>query len=727
MPEIVCDSVSVDVYSTRTSTSKPWGTGTKTLSIPYELPPNAYATEWRMHVKSTVAGNPCRVQGQPIAKGENDVAADVPEEQKLNNGAQILCEFKSALPTTSTNTSSHTTLTVKLTVVYAFASADVEPPQEANLQAGSSAGDPVTLAWYGAASGTGNSIVGYEIQRSLNGDAWQPLTSITTELTSGSILVYPPDEIGDVYGYRIRTLAELGEDYNSAWYTVPDTLTRTSEGEQMEDVRLPRLYDRDLNELRRLHPSRVSLTLNLRPLSTAEMELPAEEAPDVRQLVELFSFRGSVGFYQVTAVETDIDTNVCTVTMEHAISTLADAVVLKLKGDETGAAMGRLGDVCTQLLEHQTAVTGDGVPYWQFGRDETPEGLVVIYTFANDNLLASLTTLSDQIGSDYYWSFDFRTRPWTINLVRTPAEVCECRLSRNLSTARITTDASAMCTRLYPYGYGEDDDRISLADPEPEDEEAAALADDEEAEGKPEYMDADTIDRYGVIVRTWQNDEIFDVSTLRRVAEAYIDMHREPAVTVELTAIDLSRITGERIDAFGLGFMCRLPLPDYGSTVDERIMSMKWDDLLGDPFRVGLTLANKAQEASDELADLIKRTSAANLVGGKVKTSKFVGKSSGTGGTYEVTYFDIEKTPALLEVSSTYTMQPNAYHHWWVDGVDQGLSPRGQKQLDLMPLLKKDTFGSVVGRHSMTIAINPSVKGTVFVNNVITVKAVVKE
>ena len=75
-------------------------------------------------------------------------------------------------------------------------------------------------------------------------------------------------------------------------------------------IPLPRHLDRNLTELGRLHPSRVSMELQMTGLSTARMELTAEDG-DVQpgEFMELFWIQGSAGIFRVTPLLTS-----CTVT-----------------------------------------------------------------------------------------------------------------------------------------------------------------------------------------------------------------------------------------------------------------------------------------------------------------------------------------------------------------------------------------------------------------------------
>lgn len=87
--------------------------------------------------------------------------------------------------------------------------------------------DSVELTWSGAASGFGNSIVGYEIQQceSSNGSVWGDWAACATT-TAQKITVSPPNTAGYTYKYRIRVQGSAGLSYYSDWLESSNTLMK---------------------------------------------------------------------------------------------------------------------------------------------------------------------------------------------------------------------------------------------------------------------------------------------------------------------------------------------------------------------------------------------------------------------------------------------------------------------------------------------------------------------
>ncbi|MDR1599677.1 MAG: hypothetical protein LBS11_07385 [Oscillospiraceae bacterium] len=118
----------------------------------------------------------------------------------------------------------------KITLEYAPALSACEPPTACSLNA-TIAETAVILSWSGAKAGSSNAIIGYEIQSSESADGgswgnWQPLTTITSTATSGTLSVDPPTALGNYRRFQLRTLGAAGETYYSGWKTSSNSVRR---------------------------------------------------------------------------------------------------------------------------------------------------------------------------------------------------------------------------------------------------------------------------------------------------------------------------------------------------------------------------------------------------------------------------------------------------------------------------------------------------------------------
>lgn len=368
-------------------------------------------------------------------------------------------------------------------------------------------------------------------------------------------------------------------------------------------IPLPQLFDRNLASVGRVHPAQLSLNLSLTPLSTACMDLPlGEAAVQVGMFFELFDLTGSVGFFRVCSIETRCGaTAVQRIHMEHALCTLGDHILCGYT--ELGGAEQSTGQVISRLLQGQAL--------WIL--DQCDADFHFTYSFENENLLTALLSLTAPIQQPMMWSCDFTARPWKVSLVNLHTEAsCEARLNRSAKSVNISVDRSSLCTRIYPLGYGEGADQLTIAS----------------VNGGVKYLEAAEASTWGVVECTYAETSITDPDTLKSAAQAMLDKLRTPVITIALEAVDLSAMTGETLDRFALGTLCRMPLPEYGLTLTERIIAIRRPDVYGRPENAAFNLANRAASATEDLARLSRKSAVSELY------------SQGASNQYEVPFAD---------------------------------------------------------------------------------------
>ncbi len=442
-------------------------------------------------------------------------------------------------------------------------------------------------------------------------------------------------------------------------------------------IRLPRLLDPTGQERCRLYPSRLSLSLRLSPLSTAEMTLPPEEPPvAVRDLVELYDENGSVGIFRVSAIDEEIG-RTRRIHLEHGLATLADGLLPAMNAE------GLFRTTMEQILSNQPT------PMWQLGDIDLPEDAVLLYTTGTTNLLTALLDILPMLPEELMLVYDQASFPWTLHLRRMPdTGFCEGRLSRNLTGVRIDTDGSSLCTRVYPYGAGSGMDRISIR---------GLVGQD--------YMDSPSAAELGIISRTFIAATIYDSATLKAVAEKYLERHSVPTVSVTAEAIDLAAVTGESADSFRLGQMCRLALPDAGRTLTERIIGLNKPDVFGQPGLTDVLLCNRIHDASDELADMLREVIADQTLGGQVGVTTTSNRANGTPNSPVVHYFRIEDGQSVLSCKAH--IDPDGSVGIKSLSVDSNKVPNTVSTpmtCDLTPYLRRTDSGTIAtGRHYLTM------------------------
>jgi phage minor structural protein len=331
-------------------------------------------------------------------------------------------------------------------------------------------------------------------------------------------------------------------------------------------IQLPRLLDSSLKEVKRLRPVQMSVNLEIVPLSTASMTLLKDDTVTARSFVEIYTSIGSVGIFRVRAPQESYGDETITVECEHAITEVADYLIK----EDYEKAMNAQTAMKTLFSHYKGKL-------WKLGSLTNLSGTVNVIASYNTVLEAMLAILDQQ--RDLMMTFDFTTSPWTINFTKKGTVVAaEGRLSRNVKSAKVTYDDSNLCTRVYADGLTGTKDNVYG------------------------HIDASTLSKYGVVEKTVSGSDNKDDTT--RAAKAFLNDNKEPKVSVEIDAADLSLITGEPLDTFELGKLCRLALPDDDVTIEQHITSLSWDDVFNNEESIHVTLAAKKDTVLSFLHDV---------------------------------------------------------------------------------------------------------------------------
>ena len=380
-------------------------------------------------------------------------------------------------------------------------------------------------------------------------------------------------------------------------------------------VRLPRKLAKSVSngvlaEAGRLNPvGALGITLNMLPVHRVTMTLAENDLPlAMHDLVEVYNHKGSVGIYRVTKIPHTIGKN-RKYELSHGLDVLSDATF-----DMIEEYKGTVAGMLAKIIDAQTQKIG-GVKYWQLGTcaDPNPWNKDIKY----DNLMDCLTEIARK-EEDYMFTFDQSTFPWTLNFVARDNDVLsEFRLNRNTEKCVITEDDADLCTRLY----------LSVTSETNDDEGHGTYID----EGYFTYNDTTAQSDFGVVCKTaGVNQEDFaSQAALEAWVAAYFGRHNKPGVQITIDGVELNKLTGESIDEVHLARICRVALPEYSCTFNERIVSVNYPDALRKPTYVRNSLANKRQTAEDAFSE-IKKT--AN------KASKSAG-GAGRAAHNDATYF----------------------------------------------------------------------------------------
>lgn len=392
-------------------------------------------------------------------------------------------------------------------------------------------------------------------------------------------------------------------------------------------VRLPQLLSKStLKPSALLHPLSLSVQRELIPCSSARMVLPEGEQIAIRDFVRLYTINGDEGIFRVTAVAPAIPGGT-DVVLSHGLCVLYDA---RMTG--TGTLEGSLGDVVRQLLSHQVVSVG-GTPLLTAG--SFASGVTVRVEYSNSRVLDLLEAACEKAYTEKL-TIDQSSVPWVVGSVAlSNSPTAEGRFSRNLKSVKINMDDDDQCTRLIVEHTNWDTDEKSYT-----------------------THDADTIGEYGIIEDVWsvpygatQAEESAYIAELFR-------QRKEPDTSIQIDAVDLFAVTGESLDRLDTGDLMRCCLPDYNTTINNRLMTVLFPDVYGDPHAAQASLRNRHRRLSDMLREVRRET--------RSLSRRYGGVASKT----QQTYYGLNLTYEELKQLDEYTQHTFNQVSFEMDAMD---------------------------------------------------------
>ena len=289
--------------------------------------------------------------------------------------------------------------------------------------------------------------------------------------------------------------------------------------------------------------------------------------------------------WRVKQLGTYYNENQKTVQLEHVVNALKDRLMF---GEITAETItGRKGATeCTaaQAARYILNQSDD----WVLGSidfsDSNP------YKFDGDSLYDALETVTKTL-DDAMWTYNMTVYPFKLNIVKKPEGVdSEMRASRNITSLSRTVDRSGMYTRMYP--IGKDDLHIS-----------------------GDYVSKNE-GTYGVISHVETDTSIDSKSALKAWAQERLKRHAQPVITIDVEGLELADATGETMDRFNINRICRIPLPEFGETITERITELNYPDVVHSPQVVRVTLSNASEDVTHLSLTQILTESAKKSAGG---------------------------------------------------------------------------------------------------------------
>jgi phage minor structural protein len=167
----------------------------------------------------------------------------------------------------------------------------------------------------------------------------------------------------------------------------------------------------------------------------------------------------------------------------------------------------------------------------------------------------------------------------------------EIRLRHNLKEIIREYDPTDIVTRVIPLGYGEGINQLDIAS----------------VNSGVEYLeDTTSINQYGVIEGVPTNKDIQNAATLKIWGQTVLNEKKQPKLSYQQTALDLSVLTGRENEKYELGDTIHTKVEILNIDVYSRVIERE-RNLLNEPWNPRLTLSTRPISLTDQIIDLKQR------------------------------------------------------------------------------------------------------------------------
>ncbi len=332
-------------------------------------------------------------------------------------------------------------------------------------------------------------------------------------------------------------------------------------------------------------PISMSLSWKVDGLSTCQMTLDANNGIQLAlgDWVLITAPMGNMsGVFYVKNLQTNYINGQVQVQLEHTFGLLQEQIAF---GEITPETIGGTGTTSVTTTAAITYLLNQQVTsLWTLYQNDF-SSVSQGWKFTHQDIYNALHNIIDSI-PDCQWEFDQSVLPWKLSLKAFPtATTMEMRKNRNIESMKVTIDRSNMYTRVYPTG----NKNLHI----------------DSVNSGSSYLQENTA-TWGVISKVITDSSIDNASLLKSWAAAELHRHSTPSVSVTVGGLELSAATGESLDALKIGRLCRIPLPDYNTTVTERIVELSWRDCILSEEQVTVTLANELRTIQGVLYEITR-------------------------------------------------------------------------------------------------------------------------
>ena len=332
--------------------------------------------------------------------------------------------------------------------------------------------------------------------------------------------------------------------------------------------------------------------------SSASIKLAPGSNVNGRAYIEMFTIQGSAGVFRTRSPRIGYGNGNTQIQLEHAINQLGDFIITETYEKEL-----TLEAAVKQIFKYYDA---KGSSYWTYGgfdKPSDPDGVdeynqKCVLSIDHDNCLDALQSVMEQYPY-MYMKFDFGSFPWKVSFRNRP-QLAEAqgRLSRNVKSATVTRDDTDLTTRAYG----------------------------EYKNGKTYTYNAGKFyrDKYGIVEREISGDNDSD-KALEQKVKTWVKRHKKPAYSVSIDGIELSNITGEKLDKLTVGKLMTLALPDYNTIITEQITGVSFPSVYKQPMSCTVTLNQEEEKVIKYIKKAQQSARRAGRSASRVQTAAIIG------------------------------------------------------------------------------------------------------
>ncbi|MFB8586489.1 phage tail spike protein [Enterococcus thailandicus] len=295
-----------------------------------------------------------------------------------------------------------------------------------------------------------------------------------------------------------------------------------------------------------------------------------------------------IGLFRVMPTETaiSVENNRVKFSCFHVLSTLMDSVMFRYHEISPNT---KTVDVLNYLLSLQK------VAHWKLGKCEFTRYFQ--YSWENENgLIDAIWSIPQPFDEEYMWTFDTKTYPWTLNLVKPPMEAtARVWEGHNLKGFIVESNPNQLINRIYPLGQGEGINQLNIAKVNPT---------------KKYYVeDSSSIAKYGLIEYVWSDRRFTDANSLFSSTKALLNKWKLPIVSWSIDAVDLIKAISQKpnqkipkIDELRLNKVIQVKTKKFG-TLNLRILKESKTDVFGNPQDLQLSVGYVPSDLGTTQAD----------------------------------------------------------------------------------------------------------------------------